>query len=412
MASARGGGGDIVVVGSANSDVVLGVDRLPLPGETLAGTGLETCAGGKGANQAAAAARLLAAGDGAKQRSRFVALFGDDANGAALRSALAGDEATGVDLSLSRTLTDGTPTGTALILLLPSGENIIVIVGGANQSDPGWEAVLGRPRGGSGDGGGAGAASTAAARLLSGGSATASPVSALLLQREVPDWVNTRAAELARQGGTGGAVVLDAGGAEGPLPERLLSAVTVLSPNETELARLVAADDDEGLGPPPASSSPAGADDGLLSAETRAWVERAARLLLARLVAAAPSDGSDARPRAVLIKLGAAGSALFSSSSEEEALWQPALRPEGAVIDTTGAGDCFTAAFSVARFAEGKSAEEALLFASAAACLCVQRRGAQPSMPRREEVDALLLRSSGASGDGGAGGGGDSLASK
>lgn len=67
---------------------------------------------------------------------------------------------------------------------------------------------------------------------------------------------------------------------------------------------------------------------------------------------------------------------------------QRALRAEK-VVDTTGAGDCFTAAFAVA-FLEGRAPEEALLFASAAACICVQRLGAMPSLPSRAEVDALL----------------------
>jgi len=58
-------------------------------------------------------------------------------------------------------------------------------------------------------------------------------------------------------------------------------------------------------------------------------------------------------------------------------------------VDTTGAGDCFTAAFGVALM-EGMPAAAALRFASAAACICVQRMGAMPSLPSRAEVDALL----------------------
>jgi ribokinase len=63
--------------------------------------------------------------------------------------------------------------------------------------------------------------------------------------------------------------------------------------------------------------------------------------------------------------------------------------PAPRVIDTTGAGDCFTAAFAVARL-EGQPPPRALLFASAAASLCVRRAGAMPSLPDRAEVDALL----------------------
>lgn len=63
--------------------------------------------------------------------------------------------------------------------------------------------------------------------------------------------------------------------------------------------------------------------------------------------------------------------------------------PAPKVVDTTGAGDCFTAAYAVAVL-EGRPAAAALLFASAAASLCVQRPGAMPSLPSRSEVDALV----------------------
>ena len=59
------------------------------------------------------------------------------------------------------------------------------------------------------------------------------------------------------------------------------------------------------------------------------------------------------------------------------------------MVDTTGAGDCFTAAFGVGLM-EGMPAAEALRFASAAACLCVQKMGAMPSLPARRDVEGLL----------------------
>jgi ribokinase len=72
---------------------------------------------------------------------------------------------------------------------------------------------------------------------------------------------------------------------------------------------------------------------------------------------------------------------------------QPAIRQNAikapSVVDTTGAGDCFTAAFTVALL-EGRNSAQALRFASAAGSLCVRRKGAIPSMPSRAEVDALL----------------------
>lgn len=376
----RAGEGGVAVVGSANADLVVSVARLPRPGETIAGTDFKTCAGGKGANQAAAAACCLLprtrSGDQLQptyQRSRLIALFGDDANGAAVQRALV---ASGVDLSHAHKLR-GAPTGTALISVLPSGENTIVIVGGANQSDAGWEAVLGRrPIEEPGP-------TTPAAELLS---TKGRAILALLLQREIPDWVNERAAALAGRGGQGAAVVLDAGGADGPLSDALLKHVRVLSPNETELARLVA---HEGGETPPPEELDEGASSGVLSDAMRAWVERSGRCLLRRLISAADDPGG---PHAVLVKLGAAGSVLFWSLTPGSELWQPALAPECPIVDTTGAGDCFTAAFAVGCFVDGKDAQAAMLFASAAACLCVQRPGALPSMPRRDEIEDFLRR--------------------
>ena len=65
--------------------------------------------------------------------------------------------------------------------------------------------------------------------------------------------------------------------------------------------------------------------------------------------------------------------------------------PDRQVVDTTGAGDCFTAAFGVATL-EGRVGADALRFASAAASICVTRKGAMPSLPHREEVQERLSR--------------------
>lgn len=86
------------------------------------------------------------------------------------------------------------------------------------------------------------------------------------------------------------------------------------------------------------------------------------------------------------MKLGAKGSALFMEG--EEPIRQPII-PASRVLDTTGAGDTFTAAFAVA-LVEGMSKRECLRFAAAAASLCVQVKGAIPSMPDRKSVLNLL----------------------
>ncbi|MDX2812149.1 ribokinase [Streptomyces sp. PA03-5A] len=113
-------GYDLLVVGSANADLVIHVDRRPAAGETVLGSDLATHPGGKGANQAVAAARLGA-------RTALLARVGDDAHGRLLTGSLrsAGVDTTGV-------LGGDTPTGVALITVDPSGDNSIVVSPGAN----------------------------------------------------------------------------------------------------------------------------------------------------------------------------------------------------------------------------------------------------------------------------------------
>src|SRR5690606_17970514 len=109
----------VVVVGSLNMDLVTQVDRIPGPGETLLARGFARGAGGKGANQAVAAAR---AGGAAVT---MVGAVGRDEDGRTLRSGL---ESAGVDTSTVAETDE--PTGTALISVDASGENAIVVVGG------------------------------------------------------------------------------------------------------------------------------------------------------------------------------------------------------------------------------------------------------------------------------------------
>ncbi|GAA1555048.1 ribokinase [Kribbella hippodromi] len=111
---------EVVVVGSANVDLVLPVQRIPRPGETVLAGELSRGPGGKGANQAVAAARAGA-------RTAMVVALGADEGGDLLREALGGS---GVDLSLATK--SKTPTGTAIITVEESGENSIVVAPGAN----------------------------------------------------------------------------------------------------------------------------------------------------------------------------------------------------------------------------------------------------------------------------------------
>jgi ribokinase len=189
----------IVVVGSCNMDIAVFVERAPERGETVSGTHSMTSPGGKGANQAIAAARLGAS-------VGFVGAVGGDAHGTALRAAF---ERAGVDVSLLRTVEE--ETGTAQIVVEDSGANRIVIVPGAN-------ATL--------------TALTADDRALVGES------DLLLLQLESPLEVVIEAAGVAREAGT--RVVLTPAPAR-PLPDELTRSLDVLVPNEHEALQIAGA---------------------------------------------------------------------------------------------------------------------------------------------------------------------------
>jgi len=115
------GGVRLAVVGSANLDLTVRVPRLPLPGETVIGGDLVRGLGGKGANQAVAAARLGA-------EVTLVAAVGDDADGEGICERLG---AAGLDLTGVRRL-DGVPSGVALIQVRGDGENTVTVSAGAN----------------------------------------------------------------------------------------------------------------------------------------------------------------------------------------------------------------------------------------------------------------------------------------
>lgn len=190
---------EIVVVGSLNLDTTARVGRLPLPGETVLATGHAEDTGGKGANQAVAAARL----------GRSVAMVGRVGPDGAGRSVLDVLESEGVNVH-GISVDDVVPTGRAFITVDSAGENMIVVSPGANAT----LSILDLQR---------------AADLIEH-----APV--LLLQLEVPLEVVHHAAALCR-----GTVILNPAPAA-ELPAGLLEAVDVLVPNRTELAVLSGAE--------------------------------------------------------------------------------------------------------------------------------------------------------------------------
>jgi len=261
----------LTVVGSINLDLVAQVERLPRPGETLTGATLDRIPGGKGANQAVAAARLGA-------EVRMVGCVGRDPNA---EEALAGLRQAGVELDVREV---DAPTGVALILVSADGDNQIVVVPGANARVGGF-AVAG----------------------------------SLLCQLEIPD-----------------AALLEARAQA----EWLCVNAAPGRPLVVE-ADLVVANRYE-----------------------------------AEVVGEQPL---------IAITLGEEGAVLLQDGKEIARARPPRVE----AVDGTAAGDAFTACLVVSLL-EGNEPEEALRRACAAGAIAASRLGAQPSLPTRAEVDAIL----------------------
>ncbi|MEU2926117.1 ribokinase [Streptomyces sp. NPDC007251] len=296
---------DLLVVGSANADLVIDVERRPAAGETVLGGDLAVHPGGKGANQAVAAARLGA-------DTALLARVGDDAHGRLLLDSL---RAAGVDTV--GVLVGEAPTGVALITVDPSGDNSIVVSPGAN------------------------------AKLAPADVRTA--VSLFLASRVVSTQLEIpleTVVEVVRNLAPGSRLVLNPSPPR-PLPTEVLAACDPLIVNEHE-ARVI-------LG------------DACVSEDPEDW----ARLLLAK------------GPRSVVVTLGAQG-ALVCDSSGVARVASVKVDP----VDTTGAGDAFTAALAW-RLATGADLADAAAYAARVGAAAVTRRGAQESYPTPEDVEAL-----------------------
>jgi ribokinase len=197
-----GAAADVVVVGSANVDLVIRLAHLPGPGETVTGGELTRSMGGKGANAAVAAARL---GVGVA----FIGAVGDDADGQAVRADLTSH---GIDTSCTSIVPDA-PTGTAAVLVDEAGENAIAVASGANLR-------------------------LDAASVHAGLTATAGPGAIVVTNLEIPDAAVLAAAEHCAAHDL--RLIVDPAPAR-PLPAAVLSAATVITPNRGELAALVGA---------------------------------------------------------------------------------------------------------------------------------------------------------------------------
>ncbi len=195
--------GRVIVVGSVNVDLVVTVEHLPAPGETVIGGRFSQHHGGKGGNQAVAAARLGAT-------TFFVGAVGDDAIGSAARAAL---EAESIDTSDLLTL-PGAATGVALILVDVAGENSIAVAGGANGDLTAWHVGM------------------AMRRLVP------RQGDVILVGHEIPTAAASAALALGRRAGA--TTILNPAPAHG-LDAAAVALADIVTPNEGELAVLEAA---------------------------------------------------------------------------------------------------------------------------------------------------------------------------
>lgn len=324
--------GRVVVVGSVNVDLVVATARLPGPGETVTGGDVARHHGGKGGNQAVAAARLEAS-------VAFVGAVGEDDFGLAARSALAAE---GIDVT--HLATASRPTGVALIVVDARAENLIAVAPGANASPT--------------------AASVAAAL----DALAVGPGDVVLASCEIPAGAVRSA--LATAQAAGAVAVLNPAPADG-LDAATIALADILTPNEAELALLAPAVTARAAGGAEAAVTDPRAGIGA------ADIEATARRLLA--------DGP-AR-RAVVVTRGAAGA--LAVPARGPAISVPAVRV--APLDTTGAGDAFSGALAVG-LAAGLPLVEAVRRAVAAAGLSTTRAGARGGMPTAAELAAFLGR--------------------
>lgn len=296
---------NILVVGSTNMDLLLRTSRMPMVGETFIGRDYSYIPGGKGANQAVAAALLGANVD-------FVGKVGADTHGLRLKELLEKRAISTKYFTVDKT----SQTGLAVVMLEGSGQNRIVLFPGANMQIQKEEIQ----------------------------NAFEKDYDAVVVQFEVPWEIVIETCRLAKQKRI--PVIVDAGVAQGfPLEE--IRGIDILSPNETEAFAMSGIEID--------------------SVEK---AKEAANILKQRSGA-----------RIVVLKMGKKGAMLVSDEISE---LYPV--PEVEVIDTTAAGDAFTAAMTVEYINSG-DIQRAIRFANIVGTITVTRLGAQPSLPSLSEVE-------------------------
>jgi ribokinase len=297
----------VVAIGMSNTDLVCRSSRLPVAGETVAGSDFSTFAGGKGANQALAAAR-------AGSHVSFYGATGDDSYGDARRADLSEE---GIDIGAVQ-IVEGSVSGVALIVVDDRGENQIVTVAGANGRVDAQDAILSLEMLGYD-------------LVLMTWELT--PETSLMIYRGLPDDVP---------------VVVNVAPFDASIHDVFPDRRLIVICNEVEASQMLGRE--------------VPVDEAIEAAR----------------------DIQQRGCRAAIITLGAAGAVGVTHDAE----WHvPA--PQVDVVDTTGAGDTFCGVFA-AWLAAGESIEAAITAGVYAGSLATTVHGAQPSIPRRPEIEESL----------------------
>lgn len=300
--------GKICVIGSLNMDLVIHTPKLPVMGETVIGSGFMTIPGGKGANQAVAAARL--GGD-----VTMIGHVGDDAFGNSLKQNL---QVNGVDVRHVKIMRN-IPTGIAVIII-KDGDNFIIL-------DPGTNFTI-----------------TAKDIIEAENVIRNSDI--LLLQMEIPQEAIEQAVDIANQYGV--KVLLNPAPARN-MSDDFLAKVDIITPNESECELITG-----------------------MALKSIKDAGEAVKYLRGKGI------------NQVIVTLGSRG---VIYNNKNQILHKPVH--EVSVVDTTAAGDSFTGALAVA-LTNGKSIDEAVDFANASGALTVMKKGAQTSLPHKQEVEEFL----------------------
>ena len=296
---------NICVIGSLNMDLVVNVDKMPKPGQTIIGSNFKEVPGGKGANQAVAMARL-------NGNVSMIGKVGEDGFGQTLINSLKNDK---VDTTYIKT-TKGA-TGVALITVDNNAQNSIVVSPGANfevkeeDIDNNIEAIKNSD--------------------------------IVVLQLETP--LNTIKYALKKSKELNKYTILNPAPAV-KLDDEIIKNVDLLTPNETELEIISG-----------------------VNIETEEDIQKAAQIMIEKGV------------KELIVTLGSKGSLYIN---KEKSIFKKAYKVEA--VDTTAAGDSYTAALAVA-LSKDQSIEEAMDFASKVGALSVLKEGAQSSLPTLEDVE-------------------------